>query len=220
MLAGATIDGSAEPVGAVAVDDNGDVALGGGGGFVEHYRVDGRRFATGVAVDVRFGGEAVDVTSLALRDGTIAAGIRPDRWTRGREPRPGVGRDRRWHPRPVRHRLPRRRRRRVARPERRSRRGRRRRRRPWNACCRSGRSRPDVGSVGRSVGSPVTSCRWAATRRRSSASTPRAGRSPGRSSPIRARRSAPSSVARCGTDEWDSIADGALAAQPYSAVCE
>jgi WD40 repeat protein len=77
MLAGAAIDGSAEPVGAVAVDDNGDVALGGGDGFVEHYRVDGRQFATGVAVDVRFGGEAVDVTSLALRDGTIAAGIRP-----------------------------------------------------------------------------------------------------------------------------------------------
>ena len=77
MLAGATIEGSAEPVGAVAVDDDGDVALAGGGGFVEHYRVDGQRFATGVAVDVRFGGEAVDVTSLALRDGTIAAGIRP-----------------------------------------------------------------------------------------------------------------------------------------------
>ena len=77
MLAGATIDGSAEPVTAVAVDDDGDVALAGGSGFVEHYRVDGQLFATGVAVDVRFGGEAVDVTSLALRDGTIAAGIRP-----------------------------------------------------------------------------------------------------------------------------------------------
>ena len=77
MLAGATIAGSADPVGALAVDDNGDVALGGGGGFVELYRVDGGRFTTGIAVDVRFGGEAVDVTSLALRDGTIAAGIRP-----------------------------------------------------------------------------------------------------------------------------------------------
>ena len=77
MLAGAVIDGVADPAGAVAVDDNGDVALGGGDGFVEHYRVDGDRFAMGVAVDVRFGGEAVDVTSLALREGTIAAGIRP-----------------------------------------------------------------------------------------------------------------------------------------------
>ncbi len=77
MLAGAVIDGVAEPAGAVAVDDDGDVALGGGDGFVEFYRVDDGRFATGIAVDVRFGGEAVDVTSLALRGGTIAAGIRP-----------------------------------------------------------------------------------------------------------------------------------------------
>jgi WD40 repeat protein len=77
MLVGATVDGVAEPVGAVAVDDNGHVAIGGGDGFVEFYRVDGGRFATGVAVDVRFGGEAVDVTSLAIRDGVVAAGIRP-----------------------------------------------------------------------------------------------------------------------------------------------
>jgi WD40 repeat protein len=77
MLAGALIDSVAEPAGAVAVDDSGDVALGGGDGYVEFYRVDAGRFATGIAVDVRFGGEAVEVTSLALRDGTIAAGIRP-----------------------------------------------------------------------------------------------------------------------------------------------
>lgn len=77
MLAGAIIEGVADPAGAVAVDDDGDVALGGGDGFVEFYRVDGGRFATGIAVDVRFGGENVELTSLALRDGTIAAGIRP-----------------------------------------------------------------------------------------------------------------------------------------------
>ena len=77
MLAGATIAGNANPVSAVAVDDDGGVALGGGEGIVEYYRVDGVGFATGVAVDVRFGGEAVEVTSLALREGAIAAGIRP-----------------------------------------------------------------------------------------------------------------------------------------------
>ncbi|HWM19838.1 MAG TPA: hypothetical protein VNO51_09135 [Ilumatobacteraceae bacterium] len=77
MFAGAAIAGNAGPVGAVAVDDNGDVALGGGAGVVEHYRAEDGRFATGVAIDVRLGGEAVEVTSLALREGTVAAGIRP-----------------------------------------------------------------------------------------------------------------------------------------------
>jgi WD40 repeat protein len=77
MLAGATSAGVAEPQAALAVDDDGDVAVGGGDGFVEFYRVEGGRFATGIAVDVRLGGENVAVTSLALRDGTIAAGIRP-----------------------------------------------------------------------------------------------------------------------------------------------
>jgi WD40 repeat protein len=77
MFTGAAIRGNAEPVGAVAVDDNGDVALGGGDGIVEYYRADGGRFALGVAINVRLGGEAVEVTSLALRNGTIAAGIRP-----------------------------------------------------------------------------------------------------------------------------------------------
>jgi WD40 repeat protein len=77
MFTGAAIHGNAEPVGAVAVDDNGDVALGGGDGVVEYYRADGGRFALGVAINVRLGGEAVEVTSLALRNGTIAAGIRP-----------------------------------------------------------------------------------------------------------------------------------------------
>jgi hypothetical protein len=77
MFAGAAIAGNAEPVRAVAVDDNGDVALGGGAGVVEHYRVEDGRFATGVAIDVRLGGEPVEITSLAVRDGTVAAGIRP-----------------------------------------------------------------------------------------------------------------------------------------------
>ena len=65
-----------DPPDAVAVDDLGDVAMG-GGGFVELYRREGMTFTTGRAIDVRLGSEQADVTSLAYHAGTIAAGIRP-----------------------------------------------------------------------------------------------------------------------------------------------
>jgi len=77
VVASAPIRGNADPVTAVAVDDAGDIALGGGAGFVERYQRSDTRFATGAAIDARLGNEAVDVSSLATRDGTVVAGIRP-----------------------------------------------------------------------------------------------------------------------------------------------
>ncbi|MGH9135068.1 MAG: WD40 repeat domain-containing protein, partial [Ilumatobacteraceae bacterium] len=83
IVARAIVRGSTAPADAVAVDDGGNVVLGGGDGFVGHYPLAGTAFASGVAVDVRFGGEPVEGASLALRDGTIAAGIRPAGGRRG-----------------------------------------------------------------------------------------------------------------------------------------
>ncbi|HEY3486371.1 MAG TPA: WD40 repeat domain-containing protein, partial [Ilumatobacteraceae bacterium] len=77
VTAGALVVGVSAPADVVAVDDVGNVAIG-GGNYVEHHVLDGRSFASiGEAVDLRFGTEAVRVRSLTLRDGVIAAGIRP-----------------------------------------------------------------------------------------------------------------------------------------------
>lgn len=69
---------------AIAVDDDGAVALG-GGGLVGYYGVDEGRFRPGVSVDVRFGGELADIGPIALRGGRIAAAV---------DPRSGAGRSR------------------------------------------------------------------------------------------------------------------------------
>ncbi len=61
---------------AVAVDDDGGVTLGRSAGFVEYYVPADGRFQTGTAIDVRVGGEPVDVTALAPRGGVVVAGIR------------------------------------------------------------------------------------------------------------------------------------------------
>jgi WD40 repeat protein len=77
IVAAARISGATDPTDALAVDDEGNLAVGGGRGFVERYRRDGATFAPGRAIDVRLGSEPASVSSLAYRAGTIAAGIRP-----------------------------------------------------------------------------------------------------------------------------------------------
>jgi hypothetical protein len=63
----------------VVVADDGDVAVGGGSGFVARYAADGDRLGPGTAIDVRFGGEPVAVTALALGRSRLAAGLDPGR---------------------------------------------------------------------------------------------------------------------------------------------
>jgi hypothetical protein len=77
MAARATINSQAKPVTTMAVDDAGDVAIGGGDGLVEQYPRTGETFATGAAIDVRLGRERADVVALSYRSGTVVAGIRP-----------------------------------------------------------------------------------------------------------------------------------------------
>jgi WD40 repeat protein len=77
VVAQARIRGNARPSDAVAIDDQGNLAIGGGDGIVERYRREGGTFAPGRAIDVKLGNELVEVTSLAYHAGTIAAGIRP-----------------------------------------------------------------------------------------------------------------------------------------------
>ncbi len=77
VVATGSLGDNTVPVSAVAVDDEGDVALGGGDGFVERYRRQDRTFATCDAfTDIRSGGQPVEVTSLAYHAGTIVAGVR------------------------------------------------------------------------------------------------------------------------------------------------
>jgi hypothetical protein len=77
LVATGRIRARSAPVEVIAVDEDGDVALGGGSGIVERYPRAGDRFSPGIAIDARFGGEAVQVRSLALRAGVLAAGVRP-----------------------------------------------------------------------------------------------------------------------------------------------
>ena len=77
LIAGAMIGGAVTAASAIAVDDDGSVALG-GAGFVQYHQLDGSTFGVGTAVDARFGGQSVVVRSVALRAGHVAAGIRSD----------------------------------------------------------------------------------------------------------------------------------------------
>jgi len=81
VVASARLGGDASPVDAIAVDDDGNVAAGGGLGFVAFFRRDGSTFLQGSAIDVRLGGAPVDITAMASRDGTVAAGVRPEQAT-------------------------------------------------------------------------------------------------------------------------------------------
>jgi hypothetical protein len=70
----ARLNPDAGAVTAVAVDDGGQVALGRASGIVENYPSADGQFSRGKAIDVRAGGERVDVTSLAARGGVVVAG--------------------------------------------------------------------------------------------------------------------------------------------------
>jgi hypothetical protein len=59
------------------VSDAGDIAVGGGEGAVARYLRQGDRLGSGTAIDVRFGGEPVEVTALSLGDHRLAAGLDP-----------------------------------------------------------------------------------------------------------------------------------------------
>jgi hypothetical protein len=66
-----------EPVTALAVDDEGNVALG-ANGFISYLpRLEGR-FGGSVAVGAAFAGERVVVSTVYLRDGLVVAGIEPE----------------------------------------------------------------------------------------------------------------------------------------------
>lgn len=67
---------SAGTVTAVAVDDDGRVALGRASGIVEYFAVDAGQFQRGTAVDVRVGGEQVHIAAIAARGGVVVAGFR------------------------------------------------------------------------------------------------------------------------------------------------
>jgi WD40 repeat protein len=77
LIAGAMVGGAVSGATAIAVDDDGSIVLG-GSGFVQYHEIDGSTFGRGTAVDARFGGESVEVRSVALRAGHVAAGIRSD----------------------------------------------------------------------------------------------------------------------------------------------
>ena len=88
-VAGAQVDPPASPAEVVAVDDDGTVALGGSDGYVAILSPVGRDLVGASSVDIRFGGESATVTALALRGGTLAAGIDqppapPPAWARTR----------------------------------------------------------------------------------------------------------------------------------------
>ena len=74
-LAASRLDAAIEPITVLAVGDDGGVAVGGGGGIVARYQRDGDRLGSGTAIDVRFGGEPVAVTALALGRSRLAAGL-------------------------------------------------------------------------------------------------------------------------------------------------
>ena len=95
-LTAARIVGASSPASLIAVDDDGSVALG-GAGHIDYVRIaevepvaggpagdsvapapaSGARFsASAPAIDVRFGGERVAVTALAVSQGRVVAGLR------------------------------------------------------------------------------------------------------------------------------------------------
>jgi len=76
-LAASQLDRTIDPVGTLAVSDAGDIAVGGGEGAVARYLRQGDRLGSGTAIDVRFGGEPVEVTALSLGDHRLAAGLDP-----------------------------------------------------------------------------------------------------------------------------------------------
>ena len=76
-LAASRLDRTIDPVGTLAVSDAGDIAVGGGQGAVARYLRQGDRLGSGTAIDVRFGGEPVEVTALSLGDHRLAAGLDP-----------------------------------------------------------------------------------------------------------------------------------------------
>jgi WD40 repeat protein len=75
QVAVARLNPDAGEVTAVAVDDDGTVALGRASGIVEAYPVTDGAFGRGRAIDVRVGGEQVHVGALAARGGVVVAGI-------------------------------------------------------------------------------------------------------------------------------------------------
>jgi WD40 repeat protein len=75
-VAVAQLDTRFGAVTAVAVDDAGGVAVGRSAGFVEYYVPEAGVFRTGTAIDVRVGGEPVEVTAAAARGGVVVAGMR------------------------------------------------------------------------------------------------------------------------------------------------
>ena len=75
QVAVARLNPDAGDVTAVAVDDDGTVALGRASGIVEVYPVTDGAFGRGRAIDVRVGGEQVGVDALAVRGGVVVAGI-------------------------------------------------------------------------------------------------------------------------------------------------
>ncbi len=70
------LDVGSAAVTSVAVDDGGNVVLGRAPGIVDYYAAADGSFRTGTAVDVRVGGEHVEVSALAMRGGVVVAGIR------------------------------------------------------------------------------------------------------------------------------------------------
>jgi hypothetical protein len=75
QIAVAQLNPGAGDITAVAVDDDGSVALGRSSGIVEVYPVTDGAFGRGRAIDVRVGGEQVHVPALALRGGLVVAGV-------------------------------------------------------------------------------------------------------------------------------------------------
>jgi WD40 repeat protein len=75
QVAVAQLNPGAGDVTALAVDDDGTVALGRSSGIVEVYPVTDDAFGRGRAIDVRVGGEQVSVDALAMRGGVVVAGL-------------------------------------------------------------------------------------------------------------------------------------------------
>ncbi len=74
LVARARLVGTGGPATVLAVDDEGGLAVA-GAGVVERYVRDGAVWRPGIGVDVRLGGVAVEVRSLSVRAGVVAAGL-------------------------------------------------------------------------------------------------------------------------------------------------
>jgi hypothetical protein len=76
VVAGAQVVGVTAPADAIAVDDDGGVAVG-GAGHIDYLAIDNDSFRPVGAVDARFPGEQIEFGPIAISGGRVAVAVRP-----------------------------------------------------------------------------------------------------------------------------------------------